>query len=192
MTNETRAPSETRAKLRAPIKEGPVKLHKGEYRGRNGEILRRVPNTTANPFDIPGDVKEPGWSYQFVRHSVYGNTDYSEMSVMKRAGWREVSPDALNGYFREETPEGQNFILKEGLCLMERPQGMTDEARDEALRTANDQYARQLDKRYDADAPLPTGFVPHLREIRTERYQPAPQEWQPKYNPRATPIADDE
>ena len=134
--------------VRTPVREGEVKLKKGEYLGRNGEILRRSPVKNGNPFDFPDDVKEPGWSYQFIRHSVYGNTDHSELSAMKRAGWREVHPDALNGYFREETPEGQNHILKEGLILVERPEQMTRDAQEEQLKTANSYYQRQMEKRF--------------------------------------------
>jgi len=182
----------TQTKIREPIKDGPVKIRTGEYYGRNGEILKRVPASRGNQFDFPEELKEKNWSYQWVRHSCYNNTDHSEISVMKRAGWREVAPDALKGYFKEDVPEGQNCIIREGLVLMERPEGMTREAQEEELRKANFQYGAQIEKRFDAEAPLPTGFVPHMREIQRERYQPSPQEWKPAHNPRATPIAEDE
>lgn len=182
----------TQQKIREPIKEGPVRLSRGEYKGRNGEILKRSPSPRGNPFDFPDELKEDGWSYQWCRHSCYNNTDHSELSIMKRAGWREVSPDALNGYFKEEVPEGQSYIHREGLVLMERPQGMTDEAREEELRKANYQFAAQVEKRDPADeAPLPTGFVPHMREIQQERFQPSPQEWKPRHNPRRASVGDE-
>lgn len=178
--------------VREPISEETALLP-GEYRGRDGEILRR-PATKfgANPFDVPDDVKEDGWSYQWVRYSCYGNTDYSELSTMKRAGWREVHPDALNGYFREETPSGQNHILKEGLVLVERPEGMTRDAIAENERIANETYARQMHTRYDPDAPLPEGMAEYVKNVDIEDYQPAPRAWKPQHRPRAAmPVGDE-
>lgn len=172
--------------------EGEVALQRGEYHGRNGEILRRpVTKFGANPFDIPQDVQENGWSYQWIRHSLYGNTDYSEMSIMKRAGWREVHPDAMNGYFREETPSGQNHILREGLVLVERPMQMTLDAIRENENLANENYARQMHTRYDPDAPLPEGMAEYVRNVEVDDYQPAPQAWKPKHRPRSMPVGDE-
>ena len=170
--------------IRTPIKEGEVKLRPGEYHGRNGEILRRTPVKNGNPFDFPDDVKEKDWSYQWIRHSVYQNTDHSELAHMKRAGWREVHPDALNGYFRDEVPEGANHIAKEGLVLVERPERMTRDAQEEQLKSANRQYQAQMTKVYDENFVLPDGFAPISGSIDKESYQPAPGAWKPKYRPR--------
>jgi hypothetical protein len=175
-----------RKPVRAPIREGEIALRPGEYQGRNGEVLKRAPTLRGNPFDLPEEIKEAGWSYQWIRASCYGNTEMSEMSVMKRAGWREVPPDALHGYFRDETPEGQNFISREGLVLMERPQAMTDEARQEDLRLANVQYGRQLQKIYDETYQMPDGFVP-TSQLDREHLQAAPSAWKPAHRPR--PVA---
>lgn len=176
-----------RKQLRTPIKDGEIVLRPGEYHGRNGEILKRAPIKNGNPFDFPDDVKEEGWSYQWIRASVYNNTDYSEMSVMKRAGWREVHPDALNGYFRDETPADQSFIAKEGLVLMERPEGMTREAQQESLRVANQHYQRQLQKIYDETFQLPDGYLP-TSQLDRENLQVAPREWKPQHRPRPQAI----
>lgn len=189
--SETQTLPEGARRVRTPVKEGEISLLPGEYWGRNGEILRRpVTKFGANPFDIPDDVKENGWSYQWIRHSVYGNTDYSEMSAMKRAGWREVHPDALNGYFREETPSGQNHVLKEGLVLVERPAQMTADAIAENEKLANEHYARQMHTRSDLDAPLPEGMAEYVKNVAVDDYQPAPQAWKPKHRPRSMAVQD--
>jgi hypothetical protein len=196
---ETQTATAGRKPIRAPIREGEVQLRAGEYEGRNGEILKRSPFKFGNKFDIPDDVKEAGWSYQWIRHSIYNSTDYSEMSAMKRAGWREVHPDGLKGYFREQTPEGQNCIIDEGLVLVERPAGMTRDAHNEMLMTANKHYEGQIHKIYDETAQLPTGMKSWAAasEFDQEAPQRAPREWQPEHrrgsgewkpNPRARKI----
>lgn len=179
----THAPA-GRKQVRAPVKEDEVRLRDGEYAGRNGEILKRSPFKFSNKFDIPDDVKEPGWSYQWIRHSIYNNTEYSEMAAMKRAGWREVHPDALKGYFREQTPEGQSYIADEGLVLVERPAGMTRDAHNEALALANKHYQGQIHKIYDETAQLPSGFKPMRGEYDRDAPEPAPQSWKPAHRPR--------
>lgn len=182
---ETQAAPAGRKPVREPVREGMVKLRPGEYEGRNGEILKRAPFKFGNKFDIPDDVKEPGWSYQWIRHSIYNSTDYSEMSAMKRAGWREVHPDALKGYFREQTPEGQNCIVDEGLVLVERPAGMTRDAHNEQVALANKHYQGQIHKIYDESAKLPSGFKVWnaASEFDMEAPQAAPDEWRPALQP---------
>ena len=200
---ETQAAPAGRKPIRTPIKDGEVMLRPGEYSGRNGEILKRAPFKFGNKFDIPEDVKEPGWSYQWIRHSIYNSTEYSEMSAMKRAGWREVHPDALKGYFREQTPEGQSCIIDEGLVLVERPAGMTAEAHREMRDAANQHYRAQIHKIYDENAKLPPGMKTWKAagEFDQEAPQPVPDEWRPglrpgtgewKANPRARRIQPDE
>lgn len=184
MVNTHTQASNGRKQVRAPIKEGPVELRNGEYEGRNGEILKRSPFKHSNKFDIPDDVKEPGWSYQWIRHSIYNNTEYSEMASMKRAGWREVHPDALKGYFREQTPEGQNYISDEGLVLVERPAGMTRDAHNEALALANKHFQGQVSKIYDPDYQLPSGFKSLRGEYDQGAPEPSPKSWKPEHRPR--------
>ena len=181
---ETPAPAGRRP-VRAPIREGEIKLRPGEYAGRNGEILKRSPVKAGNKFDIPDDIKEPGWSYQWIRHTIYNSTEYSELPTMKRAGWREVPPDGLRGYFREQTPEGQNYIADEGLILVERPEGMTKDARREQHAEASRHYKQQIHKIYDENAKLPPGMKTWnaANEIDMGEYEPAPEEWQPKLRP---------
>lgn len=187
---------EARKAVRSPAKEGAVKLREGEYRGRNGEILVRERNTSPNKFDFPDSLKEPGWSYQWIRHSVYGDLSMSEMALMKRNGWREVTPDQLKGYFRDMVPDGQNFIEIDGLVLVERPEGMTKEAQQEALHEANRRYAAaSIDKIYDdqARSKMPAGIEPWLQAIRQERSAPerAPDDWKPTYKRSAVPMDGD-
>lgn len=187
-----------RKQARQPVKDGPVQLRKGEYRGRNGEILVREKVKGANKFDFPDSIKEKRWSYQWIRHSTYGDTSHSELSLMRRSGWREVPPDALKGYFKDMVPDGANHIELDGSILMERPEGMTIEARQEAVDDANRRYAAaSIDRIYDEQArsKMPAGIEPWLQQIRDDRrggrYERVPDAWAPELKHASQPLAMD-
>lgn len=189
--------SEGRKPARTAVKEGPVKLRDGEYRGRNGELLVRERYSTPNKFDFPKSLKEPGWSYQWIRHSTLGDLSHSELPLMKRNGWREVPPDQLKGYFKDMIPEGQSFIEIDGMVLVERPEGMTKEAQQDALDEANRRYAAaSIDKIYDdqARSKMPAGIEPWMQAIRQERSAPerAPDSWKPSLKRSAAPMDGEE
>lgn len=177
-------PIRTQARTPTPV------LRKGEYRGRDGEILRRHVSTSKNPFDFPEEIKEKGWSYQWIRADVIGSSEFSEVSVMRRAGWREVKPHQLNGYFEKECA-GADCIERGGLVLMERPEEMTREAQEEQLREANKKYAAQIHKRADADSPLPPGVKPLLMEASLAEPEPLGAH-KPGYANVLSPAGDDE
>jgi len=166
-------------------------LKKGEHRGRNGEVLRRDAPKTPNPFDFPDDIKEPGWSYQWCRSDVYGSSEFSEISVMLRAGWRHVNPNQLNGYFAHQCKD-KDFVEAGGLTLMERPAGMTEEAREEAQREANRHFMRQLDKRFGDDTPLPSGIESMMRMTHADPREAAPSDFKPTYGRVVAPAGDNE
>jgi hypothetical protein len=184
-------PQGAKEPIRTQVRTPSPVLKKGEYRGRDGEILRRDNPRSANPFDFPESVKEKGWSYQWIRADVLGSSDFSEVSVMRRAGWREVKPSQLNGFFERECP-GADCIERGGLVLMERPEQMTRDAQDEQLREANRKYAAQVNKRADADSPLPPGVVPMLREVYADTPEPNPNAHRPGYASVTAPAEDDE
>jgi hypothetical protein len=108
---------------------------------------------------------------------------------MQRAGWRHVKPDGLNGYFSDEC-KGQDYITYGDLALMERPQAMTDEARDADLDMAYKRYASSLEASVDNNLQLPEGMIPHVREIQRSK-EPAPNYMKPSYKTRATAPAGD-
>lgn len=174
-----------RVPTREAVADGPMKLRPGEYLGRNGETLTREKVKSSNKYDFPDDVKEPGWSYQWVRASVLGDTSMGELPAMRRNGWREVQPDALKGYYRAMVPDGQNFIELDGLVLVERPEGMTMDAQREALDDANRRMASgTINHIYDEQAAskMPSGVMPWYQQIQHDRGQieRAPQAWAPE------------
>jgi hypothetical protein len=181
-------PETGRKPARQPAKEGPVNLRPGEYRGRDGQIITREKTKGGNKFEFPDRFKEKGWSYQWVRHIVYGDPSHSNLATSKRNGWKEVPVTALGGYFKDAVPEGVAHIELDGMILMERPEGMTKEAQDESLNEANKIFARaSIDKVYDdqARSKLPAGIEPWFQQIRDDRrsaqYERAPDAWAPQH-----------
>lgn len=176
---------------RTPVRSASAALRKGEYLGRNGKIIRREKAASHDPYHIPESVQEDGWSYQWCRADVIGSSEFSEISVMRRAGWDFVKPDQLNGYFAESCKDRDNVEIM-GLVLMERPAQMTQDAKDEQLREANKQFLAQINKRADNDTPLPSGVLPMMREVHQEAFEANPSAHKPTYARVTAPAGDDE
>jgi|WetSurMetagenome_2_1015567.scaffolds.fasta_scaffold52419_4 hypothetical protein len=177
---------------RTPARTPTPALKRGEYLGRGGKILRREREASHNPFDFPDSLKENGWSYQWCRADILGSGEFSEISKMRRVGWDYVKPDQLEGYFAHDCKD-MDHIEVAGMVLMERPEQMTQDARDEQLREANKHFAAQVNKRADiGENPLPPGVVPMLREISGGQSEPNPNAHKPQYARVTAPAGDDE
>jgi len=141
------------------------RLKAGEALGRDGQIVRRKKSYDGDEFQVPDHLKEPGWSYQWNRASVYGQPDNMEMIRMLDNGWTYVDPKRMPE-LAQGSPKDAQHIERAGLVLMERPEALTIEAREEARRVAEDQLMRQAD-RADTDMDV-RGFTPVRRQVRRE------------------------
>ena len=142
-----------RAAVRDPIRKE-VSLRPGEFRGRNGEVLRFRSNG-GDQFDIPEDLKEEGWTYQWCTATCYGEAS-NDLSTMYANGWRYVTPDSRVGKFFTVPGENADHILRGGLVLMERPHELTEMYLEETAEKTRFQYATLMDK--SSDMPVPDGF----------------------------------
>ena len=144
---ESRKPGRPPFAAKAPevAREPARKPKAGEAVGRNGEILRRNRNYN-DPFSLPEGFKEPGWSYQWCRHSCFGKEDRAEMLHMQDNGWRTV-PNHRMGM---DGKEDDGCIIRDGLILMERPAVLTEEAEAEEHAKAMQQWESSF-KRVDSD-----------------------------------------
>lgn len=166
----------------------PVKLRSGQALGRNGEVLSRNRNYSGgNEYEIPEHLKDPGWSYQWNRMSCRGQVDHTEISAMLDNGWRFVPPERFGGIYAKEDSE---YIERDGLVLMERPQTLTDEATAERQRRAEDEYMKQFQKA-DTDMALPEGYKAERRRVRKEARERVDPSLRPAYGAVAIP-GDDE
>lgn len=77
-----------------------------------------------------------GWSYEWKRQKVYGMTDVDHQVNLRENMWQPV-PSSRHP---EMMPTGHDGpIEKDGMVLMERPQYLTEEARQEDYEIAMDQ-----------------------------------------------------
>lgn len=130
-----------RSATRAPTRRGGARarsLPRGEVLGRNGEVLtRKVGAGSSDPFHIPDDLKEPGWTYQWLSERIYNNPDIVRRHnhEMYQAGWRPVhAKGKWNGVYGPPGDTGHILVGDSG--LYERPQQLTEEAKEDELRKA--------------------------------------------------------
>ena len=116
------------------------------YYDRDGNPLVRKNPNFRNQFDFePREVPE-GYEYQWIRHSVHGDTSDSELFDMQENGWRPVPHERHKNRFAPTLVEGKGCITRQGQLLVERPWGMSEEARRQMKRDADaaigDQFRR--------------------------------------------------
>jgi len=130
MTDETEDPAVKRGpgrpriirdeeNVREPVRADGVRTRARMRKGGQGK----------DKFDIPENLRRPGTSYEWKRMAVYGKPDSSHLVEMREQGWEPVDDPALRKYFMPEGHDGA--IERDGLVLMDRPQQLTDEAREE-------------------------------------------------------------
>lgn len=121
-TNPT-APAANTAAPRVPLRE--------RLRGKV-----RMQTANADRFYVDPTTIPEGVSFEWKRHSVYGQQDPSYIASLRRNGWEP----ALAEDFPEQVLEGETGpIIKDGQIAMVRPMELTKQARDEAERSAKEQ-----------------------------------------------------
>jgi len=146
----------------APGAPGQVIGRRGDrvvVRGRDGEELSRNQSNAGDPFHVPPEVIPPGWAYQWVAESVFGDEHVvlSQRMSMDNNGWKPVHAERHDGMFLPRGAKGP--IRRGGLILCERPQALQDEARREERRAADQLIAdRNASVAIDTKKSLPPGY----------------------------------
>lgn len=141
MSTETRTPTRGRPRIaRQPVRSDVPHSGGDEILGRDGEILTRKRSGTSDPFHIDPSWIEAGWSYQWVAHTVVGNSEVvqDQLLGMLENGWRPVKAGRFPGRFMPAGTPAEAHIIRGGQGLYERPIALTKEARAE-----DEQIARQ-------------------------------------------------
>jgi hypothetical protein len=146
MTTKTNVRKQTRAVAR-----------EATYLGRDGKPLVRKVEDTVNPFEVPLEHRQEDWDYQWVRNSCFGKRDDANLSKMFDAGWRPVEHQQMPGFMKGGRSDLNGAIEHEGLTLMERPMGMTLDAREEHA-IANRLLERQQYQKFDMAPPVGSRF----------------------------------
>lgn len=131
--------------------------------GRDGETLsRRRKDDGKDIFDIPEELKEPGWSYQWCAVSINGNSDIllDQNLMFAENGWRAVPASRWEGRFMPRGHKGP--IIRGQQMLMERPESLTREAEEENYRKAaqqiRDRDAQLLGRKANLKGSMGPGF----------------------------------
>jgi len=86
-------------------------------------------------FYIPLDEIPDGWTYEWKRHTIYGQEDPAYQIQLARSGWEPVSRFAPSVDDAESNSSAQT-ILRKGMILMQCPTEIIDERRAADLRKA--------------------------------------------------------
>jgi hypothetical protein len=154
--------------------------------GRDGQPLYRKRDQLADPFALPEDLLEPGWSYQWCRVSTFGQEDLPHQIGLQENGWRFVQADSPRWRGRMMPADYQGAIFRDGLALMERPASLTEEAQREASRRVKEQSQAQ---RQQFGLALPQGFSDRTESARANtfarqgRAEPVPDSLRPTLQP---------
>jgi hypothetical protein len=140
-------------------------LPRGKFRTRSGEILS-FRSTDGSQYDIPEDLKEDGWTYQWQAHTVY-NEPSNDLSQMYANGWRYVTSKSRVGQFFLLPGENVDCIVRGGLVLMERPAELTAMYIEETDAKTRFQYQTLMDK--SSDLVVPDGFDRRGKQVKRER-----------------------
>jgi hypothetical protein len=91
-------------------------------------------------FAIDHNMIPDGWTYEWKRHTIYGQEDPSYQVRLAAGGWEPV-PANRDARHLALMPTGWKnpIIERDGMILMERPLELTEEARDVELRRARGQ-----------------------------------------------------
>jgi hypothetical protein len=119
-------------------------------RGRDGKMISRRVTTGDDKFHIDkADIPE-GWSYQWIAMEIKGEHQRNTLANFAMGGWEPVPMSRYPGRYGPAS-DGDKHIAMDGLGLYERPEELTEEARDEEIaaarnliRTRNEQFAPKL------------------------------------------------
>lgn len=129
-------PARGRRSARGKPTEGRA-LPRGQALGRNGEVLVRAVTAMGDQFEIPANLKEAGWSYQWLSEKILNNADVVRRHnhQMYQTGWRPVMASGRwNGVFGPTSDTGH--IIVSDMGLYERPESLTEEAQADDKRKA--------------------------------------------------------
>jgi len=127
--------------------------------GRDGQPLFRRQTLSTDQFEIPAECKEPGWTMEWKRYTMFGQPDKAYEATLYNNGWRPIPASRWPGVFMPiETPP-ETYITRGDLILMERPEALTFEARAEERKAATEKMRTAI-AQHGLGNKLGRGFEP--------------------------------
>lgn len=115
-------------------------MQRSEQRAPQGVVIR----TALNRFDFDRRRIPPGMTYEWKRKNVLGKEDTEHLINLESNGWTAVPPERHPELAGRRTVGEE--IVKGDMVLMERPEEITEEARELDKFAAGFQYASQLQR----------------------------------------------
>jgi hypothetical protein len=128
--------SKDSAPKRPPVREDSPKER---ARKRAEELRAHLGNLDegSDNFYIDPEIIPDGWSYQWKRHTIYGQEDPAYQVQLARAGWTAVPASRHPEMMPAGTADG--VITRKGMILMECPSEIIEERRGIEFRQAREQ-----------------------------------------------------
>lgn len=104
----------------------------------------------------------PGFAQRWVRVTVMGTEDFSNLMRRRNEGWNPRRPDSLpNGYFAPVVAHASlgNVICNGDMVLMERPERIHQKQQDAVNQLTRNQTAA-VERNFTRNAPGGKGFGP--------------------------------
>lgn len=127
----TEAPQDT---LRGPMREEDSLSRAAQRAAELRGHLKDEVSDSEDKFFIDIDIIPDGWTYEWKRHTIYGQEDPAYQIQLARAGWEPV-PVARHPWMMPNNTSTQT-ILRKGMILMQCPTEIIDERRASDLRKA--------------------------------------------------------
>jgi hypothetical protein len=140
-----------------------------EVLSRSGRVVSRASAQSGiDQFHIPAGVIPPGWSWEWKNETVLGEPNAAYQAELAQVGWEPVMAESYPGVFMPIDYKGA--IRKKGMMLMERPMVLTQEARAEDKRRADDAVGRALKKHGKLDTSGAHGVDVNDRRVAANNY----------------------
>jgi hypothetical protein len=178
--------AEVRADTRAETRHRAREAEPEGVKDRDGNILVRRSFESMDPFELPPEfiaaVRAENYSLEWKSEYVYNQQQTPYLSkLMTNGHWTPVHNDRIPGRFPGEPDEP---IRHEGMILMERPLGLTSQARREDQMKARDQVNLRQ-KNWGVSSKRPDYFDAHTPEaekhtLLRKTLEQADSAWQPE------------
>lgn len=149
MASPAKAPIAVKAPVHEPVKEPAKPLIAGRavaYNRAGQPIQRSAAETGVDDFAIPAHLPPPGWSWEWKRETVKGETDPQYISRLMQVGWEPVMYESYPGVFAPEFDHDgkptKGPVRRKGLALYERALVLTKEAMADEKRKADEKVGR--------------------------------------------------